>query len=301
MQLQQALIISSHGNQGIAELADTRTLPCVYRRTVGRPVCGDQVLVDTDQGDSNPVNEILPRKNSFVRGQRDGRKQIMAANLDQVAIVIAPEPAPSKDLLDRYLVAVLSLGIKPLIVVNKSELLPKVAAECPAPFNRLVQYAELGHRMVKTSCKTEPGIAQLQELLQDQTSIVVGQSGVGKSSLINALVPDLDLQTQTLSRSTGKGRHTTTSTLMYRLPGNGRLIDSPGVWEFGLWNMDQHELLRGYPEFSLAQGMCKFRDCSHVNEPGCAISAAVQAGLVPLWRLEAYRRLLQQGSVSFVR
>jgi len=301
MQLEQALIISSHGNQGIAELLDGHTLPCVYRRTVGRPVCGDEVMLDTDQGDSNPVNEILPRKNSFLRGQRDGRKQIMAANLDQVVIVIAPEPAPSKDLLDRYLVAVLSLGIKPLIVVNKSELLPKLAADCPAPFNRLAQYAELGHRIALTSCKTEPGIAGLKDLLQGQISIVVGQSGVGKSSLINELVPDLDLQTQTLSRSTGKGRHTTTSTLMYRLPGSGRLIDSPGVWEYGLWTMDQHELMRGYPEFDLAQGECKFRDCSHVNEPDCAISAAVQAGRVPLWRLESYKRLLQQGAVSFGR
>jgi len=298
---QQALIISSHGNQGIAELADGRSLPCVYRRGVGRPVCGDQVMLDTDQGDSNPVNEILPRKNSFLRGQRDGSKQIMAANLDQVAIVIAPEPAPSKDLLDRYLVAVLSLGIRPLIVVNKSELLPKDVAERPAPFNRLAEYVKLGHRVVLTSCKAEPGILELQELLQDQISIVVGQSGVGKSSLINALVPDLDLQTQALSSSTGKGRHTTTSTLMYHLPGSGRLIDSPGVWEYGLWNMDPHELMRGYPEFERAVGSCKFNNCRHVSEPDCAISAAVQAGLVPLWRLESYRRLLQQGSANFGR
>ncbi len=298
---QQALIISSHGSQGIAELADGGTLPCVYRRSVGRPVCGDQVILDTDQGDSNPVNEILPRKNSFLRGQRDGSKQIMAANLDQVVIVIAPEPAPSKDLLDRYLVAVLSLGIKALIVVNKSELLPKIVAERPAPFNRLAEYVGLGHAVVFTSCKLEPGTAELRQLLQGQISIVVGQSGVGKSSLINQLVPDLDLQTQTLSRSTGKGRHTTTSTLMYHLPGSGRLIDSPGVWEYGLWTMDQHELERGYPEFDQAQGTCKFNNCRHVNEPGCAISAAAAAGLVPLWRLEAYRRLLQQGAVSFER
>lgn len=298
---QQALIISSHGNQGIAELADGRTLPCVYRRSVGRPVCGDHVLLDTAQGDSNPLNEILPRRNSFVRGQRDGSKQIMAANLDQVVIVIAPEPAPSKDLLDRYLVAVLSLGIRPLIVVNKSELLPKDVAERPAPFNRLAEYVKLGHRVVLTSCKAEPGILELRELLQDQISIVVGQSGVGKSSLLNALVPDLDLQTQALSNSTGKGRHTTTSTLMYHLPGSGRLIDSPGVWEYGLWNMDPHELMRGYPEFVRASGSCKFNNCRHLSEPDCAISAAVQAGLVPLWRLESYRRLLQQGSASFGR
>ncbi len=292
---QKALIISSHGNQGVAELDDDRQLRCVYRRNVGRPVCGDRVVLDTDQGDSNPVIEILPRDNSFFRGQRDGRKQVMAANLDQVVIVIAPEPAPSKDLLDRYLVAVLSLGIKPLIVVNKAELLPTLTADSSATFKRLEEYTALGHRLITTSCKTEPGITALRPLLQDKVSIVVGQSGVGKSSLVNELVPDLDLQTQTLSHSTGKGRHTTTSTLMYRLPGNGRLIDSPGVWEYGLWEMDQHELMRGYPEFDRAIGQCKFNDCRHVNEPACVISAAVDAGLVPGWRLESYRRLLAQG------
>jgi len=295
MQQQQALIISSHGNQGIAELDDGRQFPCIYRRAVGRPVCGDRVLVDTDQSDSNPVNEILPRRNSFVRGQRDGSKQIMAANLDQVVIVIAPEPAPSKDLLDRYLVAVLSLGINPLIVINKAELLASLQSERPAPFNHLEEYSALGHRVITTSCKSQPGISALAPLLRDQVSIVVGQSGVGKSSLINALVPDLDLQTQALSHSTGKGRHTTTSTLMYRVPGNGRLIDSPGVWEYGLWEMDQHELLRGYPEFDRAAGHCKFNDCRHVNEPGCVIVAAVASGQIPMWRLESYRRLLAQG------
>jgi ribosome biogenesis GTPase len=295
MQIEPALIIASHGNQGLAELADGRKLACVYRRTVGRPVCGDQVMLDTDQGEHCPVNEILPRKNNFVRGQRNGSKQIMAANLDQVVIVIAPEPAPSRDLLERYLVAVLSLGIKALIVVNKAELLSADPADRTAPFNRLDQYRELGHRVITTSCKGPPGITSLEPLLNNQTSIVVGQSGVGKSSLVNELVPDLDLQTQTLSRSTGKGRHTTTSTLMYRLPGNGRLIDSPGVWEYGLWEMEQWELVSGYPEFSRAQGHCRFNNCRHVQEPGCVISAAVDAGLIPAWRWESYKRLLAQG------
>jgi ribosome biogenesis GTPase len=295
MQAQQALIISSHGNQGVAELADGRQLPCRYRRTVGRPVCGDQVIIDTDQGESNPVDEILPRANTFVRGLRDGSKQILASNLDQVVIVIAPQPAPSKDLLDRYLVAVLSLGIRPLIVVNKAELLAQRSAGSNWPFDHMQEYRALGYRMIETSCKTQPGVAALQAELRDQTSIVVGQSGVGKSSLVNALVPDLDLQTQVLSHSTGKGKHTTTTTLMYHLPGSGRLIDSPGVWEYGLWDMDQAELQRGYPEFERAKGSCRFNNCSHTIEPGCAIAAAVQEGLIPAWRLESYRRLFAQG------
>lgn len=298
MQHEQALIISSHGNQGLAELADGRPVPCVYRRSVGRPVCGDQVLLGATQGESCPVEEILPRKNSFVRGQRNGDKQIMAANLDQVVIVIAPEPAPSRDLLDRYLVAVLSLGIKALIVVNKSELMATEVANRPEPFRNLDEYQRLGHKVVFTSCKSDPGIAALQPELEHKISIVVGQSGVGKSSLVNALVPDLELQTQALSHSTGKGRHTTTTTLMYRLPGNGRLIDSPGVWEYGLWEMEYEELMRGYPEFDGAPGRCRFNNCKHHKEPGCAISAAAEAGLIPAWRLESYRRLLVQGQAN---
>lgn len=298
MQQEQALIISSHGNQGLAEFADGRKVSCVYRRSVGRPVCGDQVLLGATQGESCPVEKILPRKNTFVRGLRTGEKQIMAANLDQVVIVIAPEPAPSRDLLDRYLVAVLSLGIKALIVANKAELLSADIADRPEPFRNLDEYQRLGHKVVMTSCKDQPGISELQPELQHRISIVVGQSGVGKSSLVNALVPDLALQTQALSRSTGKGRHTTTTTLMYRLPGDGRLIDSPGVWEYGLWEMQYEELMRGYPEFDLAPGRCRFNNCRHHKEPGCAISAAADAGLIPAWRLESYRRLLVQGQAG---
>jgi ribosome biogenesis GTPase len=293
-----ALIISSYGNQGVAELADGQQLNCVYRRTIGRPVCGDHVRVDTEQGESNPVDQIYPRRNTFVRGLRDGRKQIMAANLDQVIIVIAPEPAPSRDLLDRYLVAVLSLGIEPIIAVNKFELLPTPVSNRPAPFDRMDEYRALGHTVVETSCEGEPGTDTLKPLLDGKVSILVGQSGVGKSSLVNRLVPDLDLQTQVLSRSTGKGKHTTTTTMMFHLPGTGRLIDSPGVWEYGLWEMDRMELLRGYPEFDRAKGTCRFNDCRHLKEPGCAVAAAVEEGLVPGWRLDSYRRLLLQGQAQ---
>ncbi len=296
--MQPALIISSHGNQGLAELLDGSQVPCVYRRTVGRPVCGDRVMVDATQGEHSPVEEILPRRNTFVRGLRNGDKQVMAANLDQVVIVIAPEPAPSRDLLDRYLVAVLSLGITPLVVANKAELLPASATDRREPFNRLDEYRALGHAVIETSCKGAPGVAGLLQRLEGRTSIVVGQSGVGKSSLVNALVPDLDLQTQALSRSTGKGRHTTTTTLMYRLPGHGRLIDSPGVWEYGLWSMDQAELLQGYPEFERAPGHCRFSNCKHLHEPGCAIQVAADAGVIPAWRLESYRRLLVQADAG---
>jgi ribosome biogenesis GTPase len=259
------------------------------------------VILDSAPAEILPVNEILPRKNSFVRGLRNGSKQLLAANLDQVLIVIAPEPAPSKDLLERYLVAVHSLEIAPVIVVNKCELLPPDPDKAKTPFSRLDAYQELGYTVLRTSCKAEPGLQGLPAVLDGKTSILVGQSGVGKSSLVNQLVPDLELQTQALSHSTGKGKHTTTSTMMYQLPTGGRLIDSPGVWEYGLWEMETSELQYGFPEFEKAQTNCRFNNCKHLTEPGCSLTAAVTAGLIPQWRLDSYRRLLQQGAHIFSR
>jgi ribosome biogenesis GTPase len=165
-----------------------------------------------------------------------------------------------------------------------------------SPLRRLRDYVELGYPVLETSCKGAPGIDCLAPALESRTSILVGQSGVGKSSLANALLPDLDLQTGALSRVTGKGTHTTTTTVMYTLPCGGRLIDSPGVWEYGLWQMSQHELAGGFREFASFEGHCRFNDCRHAGEPGCAIRAAVEAGAIREWRYRSYLRLLEQAA-----
>lgn len=289
--LSTALIRASYGNQGVGELAGGRQVDCVYRRAVGRPLCGDLVELEDTSRSELAVVRILPRRNLFVRADRQNHKQPVAANLDRVLIVIAPQPAPSKDLVERYLVAASSLGIPPLLVINKAELLEP---ERPPPFNRLQLYRDLGYEVVELSCKSAPGVEPLLPWLGGTTSILVGQSGVGKSSLVNRLIPDLELQTGTLSRSTGKGTHTTTTTIMYSLPGGGRLIDSPGVWEYGLWDVTPDELLSGFPEFYPLIGECRFANCRHGSEPGCAISAAAAEGKVHSWRYESYLRLLQQ-------
>ena len=293
-----ARILVSHGNRGVAELANGDEAEVHYRRGVGRPVCGDWVsLEDLDQT-APAVARIDDRRNVFARADARQQRQIIAANLDYVLIIIAPRPAPSRDLLERYLVAVHSLNIDPVIVVNKVELL---ASEPPAqdgPMSRLEEYADLGYKVVKTSCKGSPGVSELAELLAQRTSILVGQSGVGKSSLINHLVPDLEIQTSALSHATGKGRHTTTSTILYCLPHqsgkDGHLIDSPGVWEYGLWELQPRELESGFIEFRPYLGQCRFNDCAHDSEPGCAIKAAVDAGAVRNWRHASYKRLLAQ-------
>ncbi len=237
---------------------------------------------------------IQDRVNEFARANSRLQKQVIAANLDQVLIVIAMEPAPSTDLVERYLVAVHSMGIEPVIVLNKSELPASLPADTGNPLNRLDDYRGLGYEVLYTSCKDSPGTDSLVPVLQEKTSILVGQSGVGKSSLVNALLPDLDLQTGALSRVTGKGTHTTTTTIMYSLACSGRLIDSPGVWEYGLWEMSQRELADGFIEFRPFAGQCRFNDCRHSGEPGCAIREAAEQDLILKWRYESYLRLLDQ-------
>jgi len=289
-----ALILASFGSRGVVELPDGAQRNCTFRRSVGRPLCGDRVQVDKADSASLVVTGILPRTNEFVRADPHGRKQAIAANLDQVLIVVAPRPEPSRDLVERYLVAVLSLGIRPVVVLNKAERLATADLDKDSPLRRIGEYRELGYPFVETSCKGPPGTEALLPLLEQQTSILVGQSGVGKSSLANALLPDLDLQTGALSRVTGKGIHTTTTTIMYGLPRGGRLIDSPGVWEYGLWQMSQPELFAGFVEFLSFEGHCRFNDCQHRAEPGCALRAAVAAGAIREWRYSSYLRLLEQ-------
>jgi ribosome biogenesis GTPase len=287
-------MLVSHGNSGMVELPDGTHLVCKYRRSVGRPCCGDRVTVERVDAESAAVVEILPRSNEFVRAGARQQKQVIAANLDQVLVVVAPSPQPSRDLVDRYLVAIHSLGIQAVIVLNKAELMGADGLSADSPLHRLDEYRDLGYPVAYTSCKEAPGTGALPPLLEGKVSILVGQSGVGKSSLINHLLPDLELQTGELSRVTGKGTHTTTSTIMYTLPCGGKLIDSPGVWEYGLWDMAQEELAEGFIDFEAFRGECRFHNCRHAGEPGCAIEAAAAAGRLRSWRYGAYLRLLEQ-------
>jgi ribosome biogenesis GTPase len=292
---EQGLVLVSYGSHGVAELADGRRLDCNYRRSVGRPFCGDRVVMEQDERESAVVSAILPRSNVFLRAGARKQKQIIAANLDQVLIVVAAAPEPSRDLIARYLVAVHSMGIQAIIVLNKSDLSSPGPFKGGSPLKRLSDYRSLGYEVLETSCKGPPGTDALIPALESRTSILVGQSGVGKSSLANALLPDLELQTGALSRVTGKGTHTTTTTIMYTLPCSGKLIDSPGVWEYGLWEMSQHELEAGFREFSPWRDQCRFNDCRHSGEPSCSVKEAVDRGEIMEWRYRSYLRLLEQG------
>lgn len=291
-----ALVLVSYGSQGVVLLPGGERKRCKFRRNVGRPYCGDHVMVERADDDSLVVEAILPRKNFFVRADERQRQHIIAANLDQVLIVVAARPLPSRDLMERYLLAVHSLGIEPVIVMNKTDLtIPADETAAGAQvLAHMPDYEALGYRVIYTSCKTSPGITDLLPVLKNQTSILVGQSGVGKSSLINQLLPDLDIQTGALSTATGKGTHTTTSTKLYQFTGDGYLIDSPGVWEYGIWKLSNDELATGFIEFKPWLGQCRFNNCVHASEPDCAIKQAVADGHIRDWRYQSYLRLLEQ-------
>jgi ribosome biogenesis GTPase len=292
----EALVLVSYGAQGVVLLPDGERKQCKFRRKVGRPFCGDRVLVGRADDASLVVEDILPRDNYFVRADERQRQHIIAANLDQVLIVVAAAPLPSRDLMERYLLAVHSLGIEPIIVLNKTDLevAPGETAAGAKVLQHMPDYEALGYTVIRTSCKTAPGITGLKSVLKDRTSILVGQSGVGKSSLINQLLPDLHIQTNALSTATGKGTHTTTSTMLYQFTGGGHLIDSPGVWEYGIWKLKNDELAAGFIEFEPWLGKCRFNDCVHNTEPDCAIKQAVADEHIREWRYQSYLRLLKQ-------
>lgn len=274
-------IIAAYSNSGVARAPGGELLEVRFRRRTGRPLAGDRVTIDRD----GVVDAILPRRNLFGRGGQRGRFRPVAANLDRLLIMIAPSPAPSRDLLHRYLAAAWIQGLEPLIAIHKTDL---PVADVP-PFNEL---AELPVEVFHTRCRPDIVLDGLEERLAHGITLLAGLSGVGKTSLANALIPDLDAQTRALSRVTGKGTHTTTSVEMHRLPSGGWLVDTPGVWEYGLWRMEPAELTRGFPEFQSYSGKCRFRDCLHLEEPGCAVREAALDGRIPRFRLDVWRRLL---------
>jgi ribosome biogenesis GTPase len=202
-----------------------------------------------------------------------------------VLVVVAPEPAPDAVLVDRYLVMVEQAGLDAAIVANKVDLGDSGEA------GLLAGFIDAGYPLYSCSARSGTGLDDLRDKTADRVTLLVGQSGVGKSSLLNALVPDLELQTGELSTATGEGRHTTTATTRYRLPGGGALVDSPGVREFWLPHMAGSDLAAGFREIRQHAGECRFRDCAHLKEPDCAVLAALAAGRISERRYNSYRQL----------
>ncbi|CAN5468707.1 ribosome small subunit-dependent GTPase A [soil metagenome] len=286
--LRRGEVVATYGRNSRVE-ADGRTWYCVLRGRRGEIACGDQVEWRETSSGEGVIEQVLPRRNLLYRSDAYRRK-LLAANVDQVLIVVAVEPSFSTDLVSRALVAAESADIPLTALLNKVELAALASAR-----ERLAPFIALGVSVVETSLKIEPAdaVAQLLPVLAGKTTVVIGQSGMGKSTLVNLLVPDAAADTREVSVKLDSGKHTTTSARIYG--GEGfRLVDSPGFQEFGLAHLDLLELQNAFVEFRPLLGGCKFYNCRHHDEPGCAIVAAVARGEIAQDRYELYRQLASE-------
>lgn len=285
----EGLVVVRHGANLAVEDTDEKVFHCLARQNIGHPVCGDRVVWQTTGSDQGVVTAIMERQAVLSRPDYSGRDKPLAANLTRLVILLAPKPEPSEYLVDQYLVAAELMGVGAMIAFNKVDMLD---ADALAGLQaRLGRYREIGYPTVWISLKANQDLGALSRYLMGETSILVGQSGVGKSSLVKALLPDQQIQVGRLSKATGLGRHTTSAATCYRLPGSGRLIDSPGVRSFRLGTIGPPELERGFRELAPYLGHCQFGDCHHEREPGCAVKQAVTDGHVHPERLANFRHL----------
>ncbi len=296
---QHGLVIAHYGTQVSVEALEGdhkgQVFRCHMRANLGSIVTGDKVVWRT--GDSHSGGDalgvivaVLPRHSELSRPDPYGDMKTVAANIDRIVIVVAPYPEPHGNLIDRYLVAAETLEIQPIILLNKVD---RIDDSNQQRLNEMqARYTELGYEWLNASTMTEQGLSELQRYLADYTSVFVGQSGVGKSSLINMLLPGENLRVGPLSEISQQGTHTTTTAHLFHFPGGGHLIDSPGIREFGLWHMDEQSLLEGFVEFRPFLGHCKFRDCAHQSEPNCAIQKALEAGDISEVRMASFRYIL---------
>lgn len=288
------VVISRFGQHADVEDQAGAIERCNIRRTINSLVCGDKVVwrrtLQPQAGISGVIEAVQERSSILSRPDfYDGLKPV-AANIDLLIIVSAVLPALSLNIIDRYLVAAETMQIKPLLLLNKVDLLS--TAELTVVNEQLETYRKIGYEILLLSAKTGEGMLQLDQYLQSGTSIFVGQSGVGKSSLVNNLLPEVAVLTKEVSDNSGLGQHTTTVARLYHLPEGGNLIDSPGIREFALWHLEPDEVLWGFKEFRPWLGRCKFRDCKHGNDPGCALHHAVDIGEVSAERFDNYHKIL---------
>ncbi|MBU2874891.1 small ribosomal subunit biogenesis GTPase RsgA [Marinobacter salexigens] len=294
---QEGLIIAHYGQQlDVEALEGDRkgdVVRCFVRANIDSLVTGDRVVWRPGKNETGVIVARCERDNLLQRPDNFGAVKPVAANIDHIILVIAPEPEPHDNLIDRYLVASEITDIPAVILLNKTDLITD--QNRPHIDALLARYAALGYEIVRTSAVQFDGkpSPEVETLVKDKTSAFVGQSGVGKSSIIQTLMPDEAIRVGAVSESTGKGVHTTTTAKLFHLPMGGDLIDSPGIREFGLWHMRPQEIEYGFREIREVIGYCKFRNCRHMGDPGCAIDAAAEAGTLSPERRRSFHRILQ--------
>lgn len=285
-------VVVRHGRSLLIRADDGTQVHGMFRANLGEVVCGDRVIWQAAADNEGVVVAVLPRETALSRPGISNREKAIAANITQLVVVLAAQPEPSGYLLDQYLVAAERIGVRGLICLNKADLLDEQGR---VDFRRRFEpYEDIAYPVIQISAKTEHGLDPLRARLQGETSILVGQSGVGKSSLINALIPEQAIEEGSLSDATGLGRHTTSAATLYQLQSGGELIDSPGVRSFRLGTLDRQALERGFREFRPFLGHCRFHNCAHIAEPDCAIRRAVEAGSITQQRLESYQHIASE-------
>ncbi|UXN33732.1 small ribosomal subunit biogenesis GTPase RsgA [Avibacterium paragallinarum] len=292
---QEGTVVTRYSVHADVEDEQGQIYRCNLRRTLSNLVVGDKVIWrkgnEQLQGVSGVIEAIHPRKNEITRPDYYDGLKVIAANIDRIIIVSAVVPELSLNIIDRYLVVCENANIPAVILLNKVDLLSEEQRQQVE--TQLKMYQDIGYQTMMISAKTGKHMQDLTALLSSGTSIFVGQSGVGKSSLINAILPEVNAQVGEVSELSGLGKHTTTSSRLYHLPQGGDLIDSPGIREFGLWHLNADQITKGYREFQYFLGTCKFRDCKHLNDPGCALKEAVEKGKIHQIRFNNYHNLIE--------
>lgn len=291
---QTGLVIAHFGVQVEVEAEDGeirgQVFRCHLRANLPALVTGDRVVWRAGNQGNGVIVAQLPRNSELCRPDSRGQLKPVAANVDLIVIVFAPLPEPHANLIDRYLIAAEHAGIRPLLLLNKADLVDEQNG--PRLNALLAVYRQLGYPLMEVSAHEGGGMEALQARLDGHVSVFVGQSGVGKSSLVNSLLPGVDTRVGGLSEVTGKGTHTTTTARLFHFPGGGELIDSPGIREFGLGHVSRDDVEAGFIEFADLLGTCRFRDCKHDREPGCALLKALEEGRIQPQRMASYRHII---------
>lgn len=286
----EARVVTTFGRR--FELATTpgERRPARIKGRKLRPVCGDRVRARPPASANEPdwlITSIEPRENELTRPDLRGRTEILAANVSLLVIVAAARPTPDWFIVDRYLSAAELMDAKAAVIINKQDL-----EVTPIDDTVLTDYVDMGYPVLITSARTGAGLDELRYLLHDETAIFVGQSGVGKSSLINSMISDADLRTGAVSERSGEGRHTTVNSVMIDLPEGGAVIDSPGVRDYAPSIDAVDRVATGFREIADAAVDCRYANCRHMREPGCAVKAAVETGSIASRRYDSYKRLV---------
>ena len=294
--LHSGLVVARFGAKLDVENEDGKVYRCTSRRKFGPIVCGDQVSWQLTHDNEGVIAALIPRRTLLARPDDIGRDKPIAANISQIVIVSTVKALNDEryhlhhNLIDRYIVAAESLDITPVIVINKYDLLSN--DEQQQLSHDMQVYSEIGYNVINTSTKQARGLEDLTRQLEQHTSVFVGESGVGKSSIIRSLLADTEIRVGEVSTGSGKGKHTTTATTLYHLNSGGDLIDSPGVREFGLSKIEQVALAYNFIEFRFHISRCKFNNCMHKAEPQCAIKQAVEENIISRRRYENYLEIL---------